>query len=750
MTSWIVSGTRMSPAGRASVYVPLGPAERPCLLERPRDLLDEEGVALGLGGDQPHQGRRQRRDLQDGPGQRGALVRRQLLQRQAGERAAVSQGMGVPRPVGDDDEHRAAGDGVDERGQRRAGLLVHPVQVFYGQHQRPAATLFAQQCPERVEDPGAPRDRIHRGQCRIAGIDAEEVPQVRHGGARPGGPLGGLLPHALQDARLIVPLLDSERPLERVDDRQVGHRPPERDAASFHPAGALRLRGAAELQQQAGLPDPGLAGDEDDLPAAAPRLRQVPLEHAQLLLAADERGEAPARRRLEARARRRLAQHPVGGDRLAHALDRVRAERRAVDVLADGAVGALGQRDCPRLRQALQADGHVVRLADRGVVRAPAVADVADHDRAGVQSQAQPHPGFGRGGPRAGRRPVARRRAARRRRRGAEAAGAALDGERGQHRPARGVLVGDRGAEDGHEPVAEESGDRALVAVDLAERQVEETGQQGVHRLRAETRRERRRVGDFAAEHGDGAPFPRDGGAAAQALVGGEARRPGAGIDGRGRGRPGPRHRGRGRRPIGDGLESAGRGPDRTRAPGAGPLRGRLRRRHEAPQVVGCQAQRVRQAPGCAPLRALPAALQGLQGAHADLGPLGQRLLGQPGAQPVPAQQRSEGASRRRRRAPVPAGSSAAPDRLAQSHARHPPSSGRGPRRPAGSPARRPAAASGGEYRTRPTARRARRSAGRRPNRRVSPAGRRGRGPLQRADYECARPAQVRRAQDGA
>ena len=139
------------------------------------------------------------------------------------------------------------------------------------------------------------------------------------------------------------------------------------------------------------------------------------------------------------------------------------------------------------------------------------------------------------------------------------------------------------------------------------------------------------------------------------------------------RGRPGPRHR----EPGPAGRSGASRSPlaggplGPVRA-GAGPLRGRLRRRDEAHQVVGCQAQRVRQAPGCAPLRALPAPLQGLQGAHADLGPLGQRLLGQPGAQPVPAQQRSEGASRRRRRAPVPAGRLRRP-RSARPSSRPPP-----------------------------------------------------------------------------
>ena len=223
-----------------------------------------------------------------------------------------------------------------------------------------------------------------------------------------------------------------------------------------------------------------------------------------------------------------------------------------------------------------------------------------------------------------------------------------LDAERSQHRPARRALVGDRGAEEGHEPVPEGSGDRALEAVHLAERQAEEARQQRVHCLRAETPRERPRGGDVAAEHGDGAPLPLVRGTAAQRLAGAVAVRVRAEVDGRGRRRCGTRRQGGGLRAgdRGPGLdrgaaEPAGRGAGGAGSTGArGPwaLRGRPGRRLEARQVSGRPDPGLRQASGRGPLRALPAPLQGLQGAHTETGPLGQGLLSKPGSQPVPAQ----------------------------------------------------------------------------------------------------------------
>jgi hypothetical protein len=74
-----------------------------------------------------------------------------------------------------------------------------------------------------------------------------------------------------------------------------------------------------------------------------------------------------------------------------------------------------------------------------------------------------------------------------------------LDPECRQNRAAGMILVGDGG--ERHETIAAELVDRALVAVQLTERELEESIEQGVHCLGADALRERRRVGDVAEQH---------------------------------------------------------------------------------------------------------------------------------------------------------------------------------------------------------------------------------------------------------
>ncbi len=126
-------------------------------------------------------------------------------------------------------------------------------------------------------------------------------------------------------------------------------------------------------------------------------------------------------------------------------------------------------------------------VADRGVVHAQVVADRAHHHEAGVE----PHP-HGRAAPRS---PGATATAV--------APERARDPERGQRGAARVVLVGDRRAEERHEPVAEELVDRAFVAMHLGERGLEEAAEEDVHALGAEPLGQRGRADHVAEEHGD-------------------------------------------------------------------------------------------------------------------------------------------------------------------------------------------------------------------------------------------------------
>jgi hypothetical protein len=63
------------------------------------------------------------------------------------------------------------------------------------------------------------------------------------------------------------------------------------------------------------------------------------------------------------------------------------------------------------------------------------------------------------------------------------------------------VLMGYRCTKQGHETIAQELIDGALIAVHLVERQFEETVQQGVHRLRPNVLCQSSRISQIAEQH---------------------------------------------------------------------------------------------------------------------------------------------------------------------------------------------------------------------------------------------------------
>ena len=97
--------------------------------------------------------------------------------------------------------------------------------------------------------------------------------------------------------------------------------------------------------------------------------------------------------------------------------------------------------------------------------------------------------------------------------------GSLLHRECGKRGAACVVLVGDRGAEEGHEAVAEELVDRALVAVDLGEGEGEEAVDDPVIFLRASLRRQLGRADDVAEEDAHLFPFALDRAADRENLV---------------------------------------------------------------------------------------------------------------------------------------------------------------------------------------------------------------------------------------
>src|SRR4249920_436011 len=76
------------------------------------------------------------------------------------------------------------------------------------------------------------------------------------------------------DRVLVVALLDSEAPAERVDQRVEGDRLAERDATAFLPGGPI-TDPLTQLIQQTGFPDARFADDEHHLTLAAPGLLEA-------------------------------------------------------------------------------------------------------------------------------------------------------------------------------------------------------------------------------------------------------------------------------------------------------------------------------------------------------------------------------------------------------------------------------------------------------------------------------------------
>ena len=146
-------------------------------------------------------------------------------------------------------------------------------------------------------------------------------------------------------------------------------------------------------------------------------------------------------------------------------------------------MGRLPDRHPPRLASLLEARRHVGGVADRRVVHAQVAADRAHHDEAGVEALAGAEADAAR---RELRLVVVER---------------PLDAEGGVDGAARMVLVGDRGPEERHDAVAEELVDRALVAVDLGEHEVEGPAHEPVDLLGVEALGQRGEAGDVHEEH---------------------------------------------------------------------------------------------------------------------------------------------------------------------------------------------------------------------------------------------------------
>ena len=207
--------------------------------------------------------------------------------------------------------------------------------------------------------------------------------------------------------------------------------------------------GVRELPEETRLAHARLPDHRDHL--AVPQAR--PVEGAaqllQLRVPADEAREPPPRRRLQAGAGGPGPHQLEHLDRLAEPLDRHRAERGDLDEALGQVQRLAGEPDAAGRRELLHARRQVRGLAHGGVVHAEIAADRAHDDVSGVEPDADLH--------------LHALRAAQLVR---VAPHDVLHPERGVARPHRVIFMGQRRAEERHDPVAHHLVDGALVAVD--------------------------------------------------------------------------------------------------------------------------------------------------------------------------------------------------------------------------------------------------------------------------------------------
>ena len=193
------------------------------------------------------------------------------------------------------------------------------------------------------------------------------------------------------------------------------------------------------------MPTPGSATMATTPPSPASARSRASSKAAISSLAADEAGEAALAGEVEPRARLADPGQLEDPDRLAGALDLELAEVLEVEEAGGELGGVLGDVSLAGLGQRLHPLGEADGVADRGVVALAALADPPGDHLAGVD----PDPG----------REVEALAAAQLGR----VLGDVVEHLQGGVTGAPGVvLVGDRRAEDGHDPVAGELVDRAL------------------------------------------------------------------------------------------------------------------------------------------------------------------------------------------------------------------------------------------------------------------------------------------------
>ncbi len=363
--------------------------EHALLQERPGDLLDEEGIPLGLLHDQLTKLRRQLRRLDDRAGHGRHLGRREGLERDPHVVAAVAEGLLVAGTMGEQKARPGGGDRIDQELEEFLGGGVDPVQVLDHEDQR---LPLGRAQEERVQgsDGLAPaRDGVEFLDLRVGDREREELVEE---GERPAEIFAGATHGALHLGErrvVVVAIFDAEAASQPVDDRLEGGGAPERCAAPLEPGVRLVAEPAAKLVEESRFAKACLSDQEARLAAPLARGLEGGAQRRELLLAPHQRREARRGDGVDAPADGAVGNDAVHANGLGPALDLLLALVLELEEARDEPPDRLGDQDLPGIRERLEARGQVRGVAHGGVVHAQVVADATHDHRAGVD--ADPH-----------------------------------------------------------------------------------------------------------------------------------------------------------------------------------------------------------------------------------------------------------------------------------------------------------------------------------------------------------------------
>ena len=449
---------------------------------RPRQLLEEEGVALRTALDERDEGLRHLVPSQ-GRLQHGAAgLARQGLEGDRQRGSPRRPGRRMARPVGRHQEQRCGGQGAGQPAQELLGIPIAPVEILDRHRERPLPARRDQELSHRLGDAGLDGQRRERRRLG-AGPRAEHGERERH-------PLLRIEPERADAAADLVhqhlrgvAIADVAELADHVGERHVRDGPAVGHAAALEIAPSLALGVTAKLEQQPRLPDPGLSRDSHRLAPARGGGRGALAQHAQLLAASGERRLLAARPGAGALA---AAETPDRPDAVG------RARRYQVEAAIQEARCFRARQDSPRLRGGGEGiehrQGPALRAEIEGGRGAP---ELAHQERVDVQAEPD--------GPRGGRLL-------------ARAVQGRLDRPGGQ-RSATGRVLDGLDPESGDDRVRRVLLDPPAEAGDLVE--------QHLDRPRRLGRRHRTVLGDGGQrrlERGDAAGLPADG-------AGGDGRR---------------------------------------------------------------------------------------------------------------------------------------------------------------------------------------------------------------------------------